>query len=214
MYEASQLCVAPRRWHRTDKPLKRVGRVLRWASTFTAPLRNHQVVTARVLAPSASAHRQRGGTATPVAAAPGRKQMGGGRPHSLTASQPQPHSLLTAAASQPHTNSSSSGRGRRTQRQWRAGLPRATATAAGHSVAVVTGVGVMVVLRAPMKWSPPAAAGRWLRRALTPNQGTAALAGWPAGLVGLQGLLAEAWLGSRARRAHSTTAVGLHVLPS
>ena len=64
-------------------------------------------------------------------------------------------------------------------------------------------VGVMVVLRAPMKWSPPAAAGRWLRRALTPNQGTAALAGWLAGLVGLQGLLAEAWLGSRARRAHS-----------
>ena len=81
------------------------------------------------------------------------------QPHSLTASQPQPHSLLTAAASQPHTNNRSSGRGRRTQRQWRAGLPRATATAAGHSVAVVTGVGVVVVLRAPMKWSPPAAAG-------------------------------------------------------
>jgi hypothetical protein len=38
-----------------------------------------------------------------------------------------------------HTNSSSSGGGRRTQRQWRAGLPRAIATAAGHSVAGLTG---------------------------------------------------------------------------
>ena len=103
-----------------------------------------------------------------------------------------------------HTNNSSSGGGRRTQRQWRAGLPRATATAAGHSVAVVTGVGVVVVLRAPMKWSPPAAAG-CVEPSLRTSRvhGTAALAGWPAGLVGLQGLLAEAWLGSRARRAHS-----------
>jgi hypothetical protein len=53
------------------------------------------------------------------------------------------------------------------------GVPRATATAAGHSVAVVTGVGVEVVLRAPMKWSPTAAALRLAdRRALAPNQGT------------------------------------------
>eukprot|EP01047_Picozoa_sp_COSAG01_P128218 COSAG01_NODE_57553_length_311_cov_1.278302_1_plen_39_part_01 len=36
-----------------------------------------------------------------------------------------------------------------------------------------------------------AAGGRWLRRALAPNQGTAALAGWL-----LAGLLA--WLGSKA----------------
>ena len=45
----------------------------------------------------------------------------------------------TCAVRWAHTNNSSSGGGRRTQRQWRAGLPRATATAAGHSVGVVTG---------------------------------------------------------------------------
>ena len=104
VYEAPRLCVASRRWHRTDKPLKRVSRMLRWASTFTAPVRHHRVVTARVLAPSASAHRQRGGTAIPVAAAPGRKQMGGGRPHSLTASQPHSRSLTASSQPQPHSH--------------------------------------------------------------------------------------------------------------
>eukprot|EP01047_Picozoa_sp_COSAG01_P144191 COSAG01_NODE_75986_length_191_cov_26.228261_1_plen_58_part_01 len=45
-------------------------------------------------------------------------------------------------------------------------------------------------------------------RALTPNQGTSSYRRTAAlaGLVGLQGLLAEAWLGSRAHNSCRSTA--------